>query len=722
LRWGSSARWAPGLVALAATVGWLAFYGVPALTSARFLAYLALVTAPGTLLWRLVRRAGPLPVDLAAGAAVGYAIETLTYILGRWLGFPLLPLVPLLGIVAGCALLRRSALRGPTAPDGAARMPVGVGWALTGVWLALLLWSVKYVRYTGLRWPSYGAPDTDLPFHLGLLGEAKHHMPLTTPWVSGEPVLYHWFVYADLASAGWITGIEPFLLLTRLAPLPFLAGFVVLGAALAHRLTGRWWTGPAAVVATFFLIAPNPYGWGLWSPLAEFGFSPYEDGSLLRLVLWTSPTQTFGTLLFAPLVWVTLDLVEQERTAPRAAWPLFGLLCVAVMGAKATYLPLLLVALLVTAAVRRSRAALLAAGFTALCVGFAALVLFGGSGAAQGLGLAPLDTVRTSAAPLTVGLNTVTGVRLLVLTAVLLFCWACLWGFAAVRPHPLLAGLGLAGGAAVLLFSQSGGSQGFFLQSARPYLAIAAVAAVRFTHRTLAVVALVAGFAVVRVVRAVTGGPPPVGVVALVWPYALLAVMVLVVGVVFLRRPGVVAAFAAGLCLFGTYARYSSLVSQAHREGWHEVAAAKPFITRGTPQAGRWLRDHSSPNDLVATNAHCVPQNDHTRCYNVHFAVAAYTERRVLVEGWGFTPRAHLDAERAHDNVNFVPFWNPQLLRANDAAFTDPDPSTIGVLRDRYHVRWMFVDESVGRPAPVTRPAVLRFRAGQCAVYEILQG
>jgi hypothetical protein len=47
--------------------------------------------------------------------------------------------------------------------------------------------------------------------------EAKHHPPLVTPWLSTEPVYYHWPVYADMAVTSGITGIEPLLLLLRLS-------------------------------------------------------------------------------------------------------------------------------------------------------------------------------------------------------------------------------------------------------------------------------------------------------------------------------------------------------------------------------------------------------------------------------------------------------------------------------------------------------------------------
>src|SRR5581483_118611 len=108
-------------------------------------------------------------------------------------------------------------------------------------------------------------------------------------------------------------------------------------------------------------------------------------------------------------------------------------------------------------------------------------------------------------------------------------------------------------------------------------------------------------------------------------------------------------------------------------------------------------------------------------CVNLHFAISAYTERRVLVEGWGFTAHAHERAAELGAWVGAVPYWRPDVLAANDAAFTTPSVETVSRLRDRYRVRWLFVDETAGSSAELGRFAELRYRAGHCAVYLVLR-
>ena len=218
------------------------------------------IALPGTLVWRALYSGDTFfAADVAAGTALGYVGEVLIYIPARAIGLPLLVLAWPVGVIV--AFLAVPALRRHWRQRSTQRPPALWSWSLAASVAAVILWSCKFFRLYGLSWPYYSSPDTDSTFHLALIGEAKHHMPMATPWISGEPLFYHWFVYADLAATSWVTGIEPQVLLLRLSMLPMLAAFVVLVAVLARRLFGHWWTGIAAVVLTLFVLAPNPYGW-----------------------------------------------------------------------------------------------------------------------------------------------------------------------------------------------------------------------------------------------------------------------------------------------------------------------------------------------------------------------------------------------------------------------------------------------------------------------------
>lgn len=758
--------WVPSVLVTVATALVLNFYGVPFTTTAVFAAYFTLcVVLPGTLVWRAANRGGggSFVADVAAGTAVGYAGEVLTYIPARAAGLPLLVLawpVGVVGVFLAVARLRRYFR---CAPD-ARRPPVLWSWAIAGTVALLVFWSCKFFRLHGLTWPAYSAPHTDSPFHLALVGEAKHHMPMTTPWVDGEPFYYHWFVYADMAATSWVTGIEPQLLLARLTPLPMLACFTVLVAILARKLFGHWWTGVAAVVGTLFVLAPSPYNWQPSEFSRYFAFSPFEDGSSLRLQLWTSPTQTFGALLFVPVVLVLVDLLRGQGRG-RRLWALFAVLSCGVMGAKATFLPLLLAGLLAVVGVhllvhrRPHRSAVIAAVVTLACLLLAQVVLFGGT--RQGLGWNPLATMEIADAALSTGFRTNGKLwRLALLSLLTGWCWVCMWAGCAglLRQRRLLApeivlllGIGAAGIGAVTLLGQSGGSQGYFLQSARPYLALAAVGGLAalldgrsLTWRRGAALAgaVLTGALIIKIIRvsgdpttptvANSGGIPGLAT-ALAWPYLAsggAAVVIAALAYFGRRWTGVsrgtagalVVCLLAGLGSATAYSNVARAVRESSAHGWREVVGADPIITDGTLRAGRWLRGNSRPDDLVATNAHCLPTSaeaDAGSCVNLHFSVAAFTERRVLVEGWGFTTSAHTRADELNIWDGHVPYWKPEVLAANDAAFNAPSAGTLADLRDRYGVRWLFVDETQPHSPRIAEFAVLRFRSADCSVYEL---
>ncbi|GAA0716823.1 hypothetical protein Drose_36860 [Dactylosporangium roseum] len=747
------------LLLLVATVAVLWCYEVPPATTAIFALYLALgITLPGTLWWRyLLRGRGWFVADVAAGLVLGYLGEVFCYVAARLLGQPLLVLawplatVTLFTTVPGLRRYWRS-------DPGADRPPPLWRWCMTGLAAVPLLWSVKFYRIYGLRFPYNSAPDTDSTFHLALLGEAKHHMPMVVPWVTDEPLYYHWFTYPEMAATSWVTGIEPNVLLLRLSMLPMLMAFTVLVGLLAGKVTGRWWTSVAASGVTLFVLSPHPYQWRVGEFYRNLAFSGLDDGSSLRLTVWTGPTQTFGALLFVPLVLMLVDLLRDHRDGRR--WALFTLLLAGVMGGKATYVPLLLCGLLLVVAVelllrrRLHRGALIALGPAVAALAFSQLVLFGAT--SQGTALKPLADVVTGGLGISTGYSTgeVTG-RLLVLAALTVFAWVCVWaGLAGLLrrrlPAPeltVLVGVGISGAAATMLTGQSGDSQRFFLEAARPYLSVAAVAGLvallpagRMTVRR-ALPLLGAALLGVVVVQAIQssgrGSVPNVGNTgsygnltrAIVLPHVALLgfAVVSLVALLVARRwlpitrgtaAALVVALLAGYGLNTTVQNFYLVLRESRQHGWRDVIHGSPLVSEGTLEAGRWLRDHSSPDDLVATNAHCVTLEG--RCSNLHFSMTAYSERRMLVEGWGFSTTAHEEAARLDTWVGHVPYWKPRILADNDAVFEDPSPETVDVLRDRYRIRWLFVDETQSDVSPALSTfATERYRSGVCVVYEL---
>jgi hypothetical protein len=136
-------------------------------------------------------------------------------------------------------------------------------------------------------------------------------------------------------------------------------------------------------------------------------------------------------------------------------------------------------------------------------------------------------------------------------------------------------------------------------------------------------------------------------------------------------------------------------------------------------EAARWLRDHSSPDDVVATNAHCLYLTEEGYCDSRSFWLSAYAERRVLVEGWLFAPRTVEMGEKTGGGV-YTPFWDQALLRLNDAAFARPSPDVLARLRDEYGVRWLVLDRTWHEePAALLDLAEKRFDDGVLAIYRL---
>ena len=127
--------------------------------------------------------------------------------------------------------------------------------------------------------------------------------------------------------------------------------------------------------------------------------------------------------------------------------------------------------------------------------------------------------------------------------------------------------------------------------------------------------------------------------------------------------------------------------------------------------AARWVRDHSAPGDVLATNVHCLATGPNGYCDPRSFWLSAYAERRVLIEGWAFAPRVSETSDWT--------FWDPDLLRRNDAAFTAPTPAGLAFLRGR-GVKWLVVDRRVGQESPeLAALATLHYDNGRLAVYEL---
>ncbi|MEU6414977.1 hypothetical protein [Microbispora sp. NPDC046933] len=531
------------------------------------------------------------------------------------------------------------------------------------------------------------------------------------------------------------------MLLFRLGMLPMMAAIPVLLGMVGKRVIGSTVGALVALAGTVLMTAPNLY---VGANIGVFTWRGFQS--------WTGPSQTFGALLFAPLVLLLVDIFEARRRDTRA-WLLLTVFALAVMGAKATHLPPLAIGLALVAlfqAVRHRRppwTAITMLVVIVTCCVYAQLVLFGG--ARQAMTIEPLSLLGRAWGELTGHPGAaVPFTSLLGLTTLYLLCLAITWcGVLGLLCRPrlllrpaviLLLGMGASCICAALLLGHPHLGQLYFFGAAYPYLMILAAyglvtlvrqAAVPPRTIAYAVTAGVVGTYLVRMLSDVrtplsSGQPQSV----LYRPYAILAAVAAAVVVVLISRRAGLRAWAFVLVMFAAVgwpaawsARVLSALTHVPSGGasFGEVRPVAPeAVPHGLMTAARWLRANSAPDDLVATNVHCRWGYAHP-CDSRQFWVSALTERRVLAEGWTYTT-TNMSRWRPGDLPENLPFWDRERLRVNDLAFTSPSRSTIQRLRHQYGVRWLFADERYGtRDANLDDFADLRFRSGDFALYQL---
>ncbi|MFC0002895.1 hypothetical protein [Micromonospora siamensis] len=737
-------RFGPALACYAVVAAILLAAGTPAVDLLRYTLYAALaVVLPGTLVYRSLR-SGPhtLVEDLAMGAAVGLVLE-----LGAWAGFLALgagswlwcwPLAVLVPYAAVPRLRRHWRVSYPT------RVPAGWAWALAAVIAGFTCYlSESFLRLNPVLPTSEDqAQYIDLAFQLSIAGAATHQVPLDVPQVAGEPLHYHWFGFAQMAASSLVSGVDLPTVFFRLVVPAWCALAAVLVAVVGWRITGR---PVAGVVAA-----------GLMFTVGEFGFENGVRqlfGTQATFIVWGSPSMTYSWVLLLPLIAAVAAVLGRPGAGGvpalgRGAWVLVVVFLAASTGAKASSLPVLLAALVFTAAVllvfrrRLPRALLPVAAATLAAQLFATAVLFAFE--SHGVTVDPFSGLRpyVGAAPGRSLLATVV-IWAAVLVAFLLSLQLRLAGVVALlrrrryrlEPVPLLLlGGALAGPAIYLLVGHPGSSNQYFtrsgfafgvLLSAWGYAELLDRAAL--SRRGAVLLGLgAAGFAAVltavqlRHPATATGRPAYEPVLPLLWWAGALLVAVLLVALCWPaltgRWPGLAGRGELLLITAVLVAGAPGLVTDAAAGRRYPNGGAYAVVPMPASrvEAARWVRAHSDPADVVATNVHCRQVVDGW-CDARSFWLSAYAERSVLVEGWAFAPRMV-----GLPGGPYAPFWDAERLRANDAAFTAPTAAGLADLRDRWRVRWLVVDRTVAVESPeLARLADLRFHTDRTAVYRL---
>jgi len=683
---------------------------------------------PGALIWRALRPpSGSWFEDLAMGFAIGTAVAMATQTLAGTLRMTWLSAGVPAGVVVvmiSVPLLRRRILDAATSWE-----PWWFGPLTAVATLAAIPQLLAYFRAVPLTWATgVRQPDVDAYFHLALAGELAHRGPAAFPWVASEPLAYHWYSHAWVANLSVVSGVELDQTLFRFMPalLPLAVALIV--ASAAARLTGRAWAGPLAAVLTF-----------AGGDLTVFGRATTN-----RPLDPLSPSLGLSVPILVALVVVLVCLWRHE--ARRGTFLLIPVLALAAAGTKGSTLPLVIVGLVVSVAaatvVNRSSLRLLVPQLAVVVACFCLTLLVVFRDSAGGLTIDPRTATR--AAPLygwlgggavvsndriraLVSLVVVFG--LLARGAGMVFLFATRRG----RRDPLtwfLAGAGLAGAGALTVLSHPGDSQLYFAFNAIPLLAIGSAAGLatlvdlqgtRITGPVLT--GLVAGVLMVQLPWRLDGVLSPVGGTSqALRELGLAAVVLATAGLLawLTLRPRrlALAVTAVTTLLVAGIATVASTATMT-------VPASSPLpgvltVSRSEIDAARWIRDHSSIDDIVMTNRHCMKPVAPLSCDSRRFVVAAFSERQVLLEGWTGTPRASALAPLGAGAL-FVNYWNPAVLALNDGFIARPDPAAAARLR-AMGVRWVLVDFTRPHARTLEPFAHLRLRTDGAEVYQLATG
>ncbi|WP_238334758.1 hypothetical protein [Kribbella amoyensis] len=709
------------------------------------------ITLPGIVLWRL---ASPfrhnLIEDFAAGSLVGVSVLLLVYMavaplgLQRWAWLWVVPV--LIAAVAVPSWRRRclSRVERPISPLTA--------WLVAAA-CALPIYAIG--RYRNLVPAPYTDARSNAPdmwFHQALAASAKYDVPLQAPYLQGEKMDYHYFWHQFTAAVSWASGVDLTDLVYTIGWVPLLLAGVALIFALTDRIApGSRWAGPLAIAVAGIGGTVNPY------PRVSL---PAEG---LTGYVWGSPTQSLGGGLLVLLALMGVDLLRGRSAA--GTWVLFVVVCVAASGSKATVLPLIIcgfgLVVFIRLFYRRFAAgALILIGVLAAIFLAAIVVVFGNhsSGLAvrpwitfAKIGLYPLVAGPVGWGEYDQGAMWISGITtclgLLLGTAGLLVLTGTAGRWFRDPGMIFLVGIAIAGFGGMVLTDQPGTSQMYFHRTAVPVIAALAAAGAWmlvfwFADKRSGIAVLAAvlgGVGATAAARAIVRANPSDGapfrradgtltglVTPWLWTIGLLAVAAGLVTLLWklARRRGrptrialasfVLAGMGAGLFLpIQTITNYRDVTLPPLSDKY----PLGPSVSQ--TEAAHWLRDHSAPGDLIATNAHCAMKNA-MGCDVRHFWIAALTERHVLVEGWGYTNTINDLVAATGKSPNGLPFWDEQKLEDNDRAFTSPTRDNLRLLRTKYGVRWLYADPTQTAVSQnLNSLATLRFRAPDALIYEL---
>lgn len=675
---------------------------------------------PGVLIWRLVRpQRGWLFEDLAFGFACGFALSVAIQCIAGLLGSRLLSvLLPLLVAAAILAVPRtrarvRSARREPVPAWLGAVIAVSTASAVPGV--------IGYFRQNQLSWSGYRVPHVDQYFQLAMSKQLQLRGPVNWPLLDNEGLYYHWFTHAWIAHVAQTSVASADEVLLRFAPIvaPFLVVLSV--ASLCLRLTGKALVAALGVTLTMMGGAAS-----VWFGFASAPLNP------------ESPTLAISVP--ALLAMVAVMAMRWRGEDIRLPLVLLGVFAFVAAGTKGSTTPLIIagcaLALVAMLLWRREMAKVVAIDLAVVVAALLISMIVVFHGSSNGLVLDPAAALKSSW-PSSSTRSTGIGVLLIGAVTMLFTGLSCAaFGFVALhrdskesgRRDPVLwtlLGATIAGAAAPMVFVQPGSSQFYFRLSAIPLAATAsAIGLVALWEerdaRLLRLLSLAAGFGLLAwwlpkqvVPVGKLSGVQMLTVLAI--GGLLLAVVPLMAAVVRAGHTTVAATIAMAVLITGVASAVHSRTSALPQPG-PVRQEADGAIGAGQFQAARYLGKHADPEAMVMTNRHCRQLRGKV-CDSRYFMVSAISGRRMLVEGWGYSPTIAAKYPKGRESIT-APFGDQALLRLNDGFIARPTADAAKALWDK-GVRWIYIDKSRPFAQTLAPYAAPQFNNDQAQVWKL---
>jgi hypothetical protein len=440
-----------------------------------------------------------------------------------------------------------------------------------------------------------------------------------------------------------------------------------------------------------------------------------------------SPSFLFGAIVFMPLLMTLCEMLQTKRPT-WGQWALVAALAVGCSGGEGATLPLIVGGLVGYLAYRRVTdlrvdwRALLALGLTGLILLAAAVVIYGGG--SNGLSLTFPGAVEVAPAFAYQLPHVPGGLHGLYWALATLLLIPFLFGATLVglfwlprRLSELRAqevvplGIFLCGALALAFVSQeSGGQEYFAMYGVMAAIPVSAGGLVRLLERwrgarrrsialALAFAGLCVAASIVMVFNPEAGAAPDVGR-RYALPYGILVAVVICLVAWAWRSPApargrrflypVIVVLAAAVVNVPT--DYHSRLGRLLPNETAQVEEG-PGLTPSLYEGLQWIEDNTSTDAVLAVDNLRTPET--RRFAPLYFYVAAFAERRTLLQGWEYTARATRLGFTAVGELRIQPF--PYRLRLEDKVFDDASRSALDRLRRRYGVTNLVVDRSNGR-------------------------